>query len=473
VDFDTTGLTDGTPSTVASFDDPFIFDATSTATADGVTIFAPLVGPGRWFRQFGLVNGTSNRWTQQAAWFIDPAGGNDENTGLTALTALATLAELQRRISGGLISQNTVVTLASGNYGALVLELTIDPTFTFTVQGALTTTATGTFSAVTNSTPLAAPGVSTRGAVTNTGGDPAFTDLSRLRLTNAPNSGAIAWVTRVIAAGNVNVSRWATFTPATGTTPTIINAAIGNTYAVDTLDSVIERVDVVTHGFGRFIVRECYVANPRDDQRVTNEFRGSGSNLTGAQKLLFYSCIFDGTLNGGFGTIWRGSGALFVSCQFLDPQEWFAEAFWEACVFSPRSDLASVALRAGSTIFAGRGNCCEGFMIVTESQLLLYQFGAADFEFSDVPAFGSPAVEVSEAGYILISNATAIMWGADNAPTFGFAVRSLSGIASSPIGGLNIPGGTVGDTSIGGVTTAYAALPSINAANNAAIVAQA
>lgn len=40
-------------------------------------------------------------WRSQSAWYIDPTNGDDANSGLTALAAIQTWAELRRRMNGG------------------------------------------------------------------------------------------------------------------------------------------------------------------------------------------------------------------------------------------------------------------------------------------------------------------------------------------------------------------------------------
>jgi hypothetical protein len=72
--------------------------------------------------------GTGNDWKSDpstsspgqqtlAAWFIDPAG-SDDNNGTNIATPLATLKELQSRWGNNPVLVSTVVKLANGNYGA-------------------------------------------------------------------------------------------------------------------------------------------------------------------------------------------------------------------------------------------------------------------------------------------------------------------------------------------------------------------
>ncbi len=50
-------------------------------------------------------------WRSQATWFVDPAGGNDVNDGLTAATALASLDEYIRRMGEGQVNVLQTLTI--------------------------------------------------------------------------------------------------------------------------------------------------------------------------------------------------------------------------------------------------------------------------------------------------------------------------------------------------------------------------
>lgn len=449
-DADTTPLPNGTSAEVVSMGASWVLDKTSTATADNITIVAPAFGPGRWFR----VPGYSRRWTVQASWFIDPAG-SDENDGATALRPLATFAELSRRISGGSIAQTTTVTLAAGTYG-VELDLTLAAGVFFIVQGAVTQTATGTLSAVTNSVPLVNPGVSTRGAITNTGGDPAFVDRTRLRLTSGANAGALAWVTRVIAADNVNVSRWARTDPVVTTLPTVGNASVGNTYVVESFVSTFDRVNVTCRGSGRIIVRECVITGAG----VANRCRNDAGTLGG---VYFYSCLFNGS-----SSLWYQGEGLFVSCAFQASVTVFQNAYMSlrANVFT---GVGGLTLDGGAVANLARSNCFDASPITVHTAWLQFTGSPGDCEFSDQTL---ASITVWPGG-IVDNDSGCILWGADNSTANTLVVRSLSpGIAPAALNLLNIPGGT-NDTIIGGTATAYGALPFYNTARGCGIVLRA
>jgi len=96
IDVALAGLIDGTSlAWTESVKDTWRWDATSVLVADNITVANPIANganPGRFIRQLE----PAPEWLQQAAWFIDTAG-NNENDGSSALTALQTDVEIQRR----------------------------------------------------------------------------------------------------------------------------------------------------------------------------------------------------------------------------------------------------------------------------------------------------------------------------------------------------------------------------------------
>jgi hypothetical protein len=92
---------------VQTLRDYFSFSATSTLTADSITVVDSTVTTGKWERK----KLASDMWAYQSTWYINATTGNDENNGLTSGTALKTHAELQRRLQNAEIKQNTTVNI--------------------------------------------------------------------------------------------------------------------------------------------------------------------------------------------------------------------------------------------------------------------------------------------------------------------------------------------------------------------------
>lgn len=100
---------DGTTAYVLSLRTSFSFGLGSALAADGITIVADTGATGKWLRNTlpGLP------WIEQFTWYIDAVGGDDENVGSTNITALATHAELERRISGATFASTVTVNIIS------------------------------------------------------------------------------------------------------------------------------------------------------------------------------------------------------------------------------------------------------------------------------------------------------------------------------------------------------------------------
>jgi hypothetical protein len=89
----TVSLADGSEAFVQTVGAYFTLESTSTLAVDGITVIAA-AGGGRWLR---TLSGIQEIAIAQTAWFVDRVAGNDENTGLTNVTALKTKAEIVRR----------------------------------------------------------------------------------------------------------------------------------------------------------------------------------------------------------------------------------------------------------------------------------------------------------------------------------------------------------------------------------------
>lgn len=93
---DDTDVPDGTSKVVRSVWDTFTLDKTdTTSVVDGITVVATASGTGRWLRDEQPV---STLWVDQTTWYVDGTAGDDENDGLTSGTAIASMAELVRRV---------------------------------------------------------------------------------------------------------------------------------------------------------------------------------------------------------------------------------------------------------------------------------------------------------------------------------------------------------------------------------------
>lgn len=439
VDEDTTTLEDGTVAFVNSLEVPWTFDSTSTLAPDNITVAQPVIGPGRWLRNIG----GSIKWARQPTWFVDPINGDEENDGLTALSPILSTDELSRRLVNTEIISNVSLNLLPGIAGNLILDLVIEvATVVFDINGDVSSTAPSAIDAVT---PYDAA-TAVRGSITDAA--TVFTNRTRLRLTSGASAGALSYVSGLVGPNEPFVIPWGLLPDITvsNPTPTIVEPIAGDNFVVDTLNSTIERFDIRCRGQGKIILRNCKFANTSavGSGRVEND----RADRAGVR---FYGCQFTtaASFEDSLGTI--------ISSDV-------AQAFVASSQITFRNCIATgITSENCGNAFIGIGCCIDGGQI-------LVRFGATvaftsvrasdDCQFVDGAVIVGLqikmgcCVEVSDAGYRL--------WGADNVYTVAAIV--VEGAARLVyITKPNIPGGAV-DCLIGGVVTAYAAVPTSNTA---------
>ena len=190
----------------------FTLDKNSTATPDGILVVAALNSGGNWVRQQNI----GRSWLYQVQWYVDPAAGNDENTGATNVTALRTVAELSRRLQ--LLIQGTAYTIdLLGNIPSTD-RMNWTPTFvgpapavtvfsqrgTITFRGVQTVSRAGTLTAATQTT-TSAQASATDGATVWTA------DIGKLLvMTGGAQAGETCWIAADLGAGTARVSSWVT-----------------------------------------------------------------------------------------------------------------------------------------------------------------------------------------------------------------------------------------------------------------------
>jgi len=297
--------------------------ATGVTGVTGVTGPSPVPAPA-----------TLATWTAQAAWFIDPANSSglasDANTGLTALTPLLTIQELERRRSlaatvpnnGGEfpVTQDTQVTLMSlppvpANDLILTCPLRRIGSFQISYVFASTVARAGVIAAVT-----ARSGTQWW----QVGSTFVNGDIGQLVLDTTV--GAAAWV-QAQAAGLADTTEWVAtqagpFTSFTASAASV-TPVITNAYAVQTLCTV---------KFGRV--------------RITQQGAPSASGFRPA--VVFYRFAFAGDTTGFFGipdgTYFdcdaAGAGLAacgmgFTECVFRGMTFWRSGTFsWQNCYFA-------------------------------------------------------------------------------------------------------------------------------------------
>ncbi len=247
------------------------------------------------------ISATRTDYSTQAVWYIDSTSGVDTNTGLTSGDAIKTWSEYIKRV--GL---NTSLTQRVDIYILNNLPITdpmvwapvIYPTGSAVVHGTLTSTGTGTFTAVT-----------ARAAATNTACS--ITDTSRVSWTagtlmkitggTAGNIGAAAWVAKDLTA---NAARMSTFIKSdsdiiSGTSPaaTECTPVIADTYALYSMTtvhtaSISPMVSGATTiaGFGKIAFENIRFVGASGSTYVSR-FEGKRNN-----SLILHQCSFASTV---------------------------------------------------------------------------------------------------------------------------------------------------------------------------------
>jgi hypothetical protein len=206
----------------------------SVLAVDGITVVAA-IGGGNWER---IVPTTAPDWLTQDAWVVDPLTGDDENLG-DAAAPLLTFDELDRRISTGSLRSSTTVTVPAGATVSSI-NLSVDNgDDTLSIVGTPTVVYTGVIDTYTDrnhATPVASHLT-----------DAAIADFTpyvgmRLRVTSGSSAGAIAWIASANPGGaGLNVARVSRFgsVPAAATSvPAAVVPTHGTPYVIETLPIV-------------------------------------------------------------------------------------------------------------------------------------------------------------------------------------------------------------------------------------------
>jgi hypothetical protein len=230
-----TNLPDGEIVYAQTFRDYFSLYKSGTDTVNGTTVLATLSGTGRW-RRLGIRHPS---WALQAAWYIDPVSGNDENGGGSGV-ALKTLAELDLRIGArSYVNQKTDLFLMSATPASDPLRITssFGPLGWLRVKGSKTTLASGTITTYT--APVrTSPGTPTQ--ITDTAQASWGTYVNkRLRITSGARAGATSWVAKNAGSNTIYTPGWMTWSTASyivGSAPGVqVTPVAGDPYVVEDL----------------------------------------------------------------------------------------------------------------------------------------------------------------------------------------------------------------------------------------------
>jgi hypothetical protein len=277
-------------------------DPASALAADGITVIAA-TGGGRWIRQ----ENAAEKWALLYAGTtqeINPAAGNDENTGLAG-SPLRTWAELKRRLHGLNVAGTQTVNIIGGNLAASDpaiknwTNITGAQTGAFTVNGVRTLSVTGATGAVTTT----AHGTYD---VTAPFGAGSVGRLVEFLVGAGPAVRCTGWIMRDLGAGVFRVSQ-ALNGAGVETAP-----VAGDTFNVYTLTEVPDMFDETDESSQN--------GNIANNIRVNNPGGGNFAQLLGFQ---LRTCDVNARVYFSRGA----TGQTLNNCRFVPPDTSFGGAF--------------------------------------------------------------------------------------------------------------------------------------------------
>jgi len=265
IDVALAGLIDGTSlAWVESVKDTWRWDATSTLTADNITVANPLANganPGRFIRELFA----APEWALQTTWVVDELNtstlASDENDGFTATTPLLTNAEFNRRTSVGTVwAANTAYhyRFLSAPTTGVVLNGFCALNAVWYVHGTMTDRAgvSTLYSGTVDALDTLNPATNTPWAITSNGLAVNWAGLidSRIRLTSGANINAYSWATLQdgVTAKKARCAEFLTPVASFSVAPFVLPAtttagpSVGDTFVVESL-RVVPRLEVNLH----------------------------------------------------------------------------------------------------------------------------------------------------------------------------------------------------------------------------------
>lgn len=423
--------------------------------ADGTEIQVQTVGHGT--RQIASLIGASDlpgaEASVQSAWEVDPATGNDDNIG-TPAAPLATVGELNRRLSNVRIAQTTTIALIGNQLDALNLaNLGIANGATVTISGEATDVATGAISVVT---PLGGAGTIAPWQLVTTGLDWTATTERRIQITSGASLGAVAWVLSVIDANTVIIGALGTLT-----TNTIVPTNV-MTFAVQTLNTIPMSQFYVAQGAQLPATLQSLVI--RDLSFVAAN--GSGNLQTSGPRIAMFGCQL--TMPGNAGFLNLAESLVFRQCRFLGS----ALSQWHANVVALTTFIGCTFNNGTAVVRGGVRSLCTMISSAFDGALLAIQSGcnmSGSTWLQNVNSGTSSGAILVSAGGVAFAFATNSFVEGQNITGAGICVESGAQFQYNPATKPTITG-SISDTRIGGVIQSYAAVPRIEPLNNAMLV---
>jgi hypothetical protein len=328
--------------------------------------------------------------------------------------------------------------------------------------GTLTSSAVGTVAAVTAPNPA----TSVQGFFTQTGGDPAIADLSRMRITasgTGSHVGAVSYVAGFSGADPTKPfeNNWITPNSAFLGFP-----SVGDSYVVDTLATTVEnihaRIESQTSAASgpqilQVVMQDCFVKSQAGSQSnyhvISDNVSPPGSALT----WVFATCSFGDVAITGFSR----SNVKFIGCEFQKNVVATLGSFLNATNCTWRKgifiDLSSTIQTQNSQLFDGVNSVQLAGPSTIES--------SGDWQFTR----GGATSAIALGAFTQFNVGTTQLWGGSGTFTTGMTVPAWSGAPYSTASTqFNIPATT--QALIGTIGYTAAQLPIFDAEKGAGIV---
>lgn len=355
----------------------FFLDRESEQTADGITVAPTMSGVGRWLR----VPTTIPAYLIYEAWFINPETGDNQNDGSTSGTALATAAELYRRIGvfGRLAPPNglLVVTIERDLAEDDPIDLLYDNSAgQLDIRFVAVTTATpgGTLATVT----AIDQATNVRWAITDPGGAFLSAIGKHLRLTSGTYAGYL-----------LPVSKASSDTTAFVGETLLIDANEATSQGVPAPGDTYEIVDLVEATYGR-IASSGYPWNKGVDPN-------SGFSVVSFRGFQFRTIVSSTTV--GVNTF--NESISFIECAFDPGLYLFAGGLLGTFLFNTiHNQSPIIVLSSLSTVMRG-GTMIDSFINVQDGADFVVDYNAI-FQGA---APGASCIEVAPGASAYVANA--------------------------------------------------------------------
>lgn len=415
----------------------------ASTVVDNITVATTASGMGVWVRE----TGSNSEWLSRDFWSIDAIAGNDENDGATDLTALKTVAELERRIDGeyylptsGMCNIHIVGNLPTG----WTFNGKRDKRIVVVVQGDATIVYSGTFQAGSTD---AIPGANVAAVVVDAGIPAGLVEDQIVLSAGASTPGASCALDKAVGGGPGGAGAYrypglidiGTFTP--------VLPVVGDPFDVVTRSTIAGTV--IDTGGGDGILLFIYFDFQSDVLAL------EGANVDGGFGLAF-SRMQNAWVSGGAGLFFIGS---------VNEGEVVAQSGGFAAMLGHDARNTFRAENEGAVGIFGASLGSTGL-----NPALLTSRGGAIFigEFGVFDTSGPIGAIGAQAGCAPVA-LQGPLWGTGNGSATAIRIESGSTVVYGTVPNIIGPFGTA-DVIVGGSNVAFGALPFVDASTQSAMV---